>query len=83
MNGRFWRTSWQMPNNLGMLLLSVWLITSGMMTLLRFTFPHSGIVMATLAVATGVVILFDVRRVTLFLVVLLVIAVGFLILLIR
>jgi uncharacterized membrane protein len=41
--------------NLGMLLLAIYLILVGIMTLLHFAFP--GIVMALLALAAGILIL--------------------------
>jgi hypothetical protein len=41
--------------NLGMLLLAIYLILVGIMTLLHFTLP--GIVMALLALAAGILIL--------------------------
>jgi hypothetical protein len=41
--------------NLGMLLLGIYLILVGIMTLLHFAFP--GIVMALLALAAGILIL--------------------------
>jgi hypothetical protein len=44
--------------NLGMLCLSVWLIATGLMQLFHFRFPEQTTVMAILAVAAGVLLLF-------------------------
>ena len=43
--------------NLGMLLLGVWLILSGLIPLLSLSFAALGMLMAILAVAAGVLIL--------------------------
>jgi hypothetical protein len=43
--------------NLGMLLLSIWLIATGLLPLLKLNFPVLGIIMAVLAVAAGVLLL--------------------------
>lgn len=43
--------------NLGMLLLGIWLIATGLIPLLNVTFPVIGLVMATLAIAAGILIL--------------------------
>jgi hypothetical protein len=43
--------------NLGMLLLGIWLILSGLLPLLNFNFPALGLVLAILAVAAGVLLL--------------------------
>jgi len=43
--------------NLGMLLLSIWLIAAGLLPLLKLNFPVLGIIMAVLAVAAGVLLL--------------------------
>lgn len=53
MEGRRTRLS----KNLGMLLLAIWLIVSGLLPLLNINFPASGIVLALLAVAAGVLLL--------------------------
>jgi hypothetical protein len=42
--------------NLGLLLLGIWLILTGLLPLLHFGFPAEGTVMALLAVASGVLI---------------------------
>jgi uncharacterized protein YhhL (DUF1145 family) len=42
---------------LGPLLLGVWLIASGVTSMLNFTIPFSGPVLALLAIAAGVLIL--------------------------
>ena len=53
----------KMPSNLGMILLAVWLIVFGVLTapFLKFSFSHSGDVLAALAVAAGVVLLIQRR----------------------
>ncbi len=43
--------------NLGMLLLSVWLILGGLMALISFSFQGLSVIMAILAIAAGVLIL--------------------------
>ena len=45
------------PKNLGMLLLGIWLILSGVLPLLNLAIPGGGIVMTILAIAAGVCIL--------------------------
>lgn len=47
----------RLTRNLGMLLLAIWLILSGLMPLLHFSFSGAGTIMAILAVAAGVLIL--------------------------
>jgi len=42
--------------NIGMLLLGVWLIVTGLLYLVSFTFPGLSLVMALLAIAAGVLI---------------------------
>jgi hypothetical protein len=49
--GRTWR------NNLGMLLLSIWLILTGLLPLLSIGFPAAGTLMAILAIAAGILLL--------------------------
>ena len=43
--------------NLGMLLLSIWLLAFGLFQVLSISFPASGIVLAILAIAAGVLLL--------------------------
>ena len=43
--------------NLGMLLLAIWLILTGLMPLLDLSFQGVGTIMAILAVASGVLLL--------------------------
>lgn len=45
------------PKNLGMLLLAIWLILHGLLPLLRISFAYSGELMAVLAIAAGVLLL--------------------------
>jgi hypothetical protein len=43
----------------GTILLCVWLIAKGLMSLLSLSFPHDGQVLDVLAIAAGVLILID------------------------
>ena len=43
--------------SIGMILLGVWLILTGLIALLNFSFAGLGIIMAILAIAAGVFIL--------------------------
>ena len=45
--------------NLGMLLLAIWLILTGLIALLSFSFSGLPIIMAILAIAAGVLILLE------------------------
>ena len=47
----------KLTKNLGMLLLGIWLILSGLIPLLHLSFSALGLLMAILAVAAGVLIL--------------------------
>ncbi len=47
----------KVTKNLGMLLLGVWLILSGLIPLLHFSFSGLGLLMAILAIASGALIL--------------------------
>lgn len=49
----------KLPKNLGMILLAVWLILFGILTapFLKFGFAHSTDVLAILAIAVGVLLL--------------------------
>jgi hypothetical protein len=46
-----------LPSNLGVLLLSIWLIVTGLLSLLAISFPASGTILALLAIAAGILIL--------------------------
>jgi hypothetical protein len=46
----------KLTRNLGMLLLAVWLVLTGLVPLLNFSFSGLGTVMAILAIAAGVLI---------------------------
>ena len=48
--------------NLGMVLLSIWLIVTGLLTFVTVSIPSSGIVLALLAIAAGVLFLLDMRE---------------------
>ena len=45
-----------MKRNIGLLLLAVWLILTGLIPLLNFSFTGLNIVMAVLAIAAGILI---------------------------
>ena len=47
--------------NLGMILLSVWLVATGLLSILGIGFPGSGTILALLAIAAGVVIFLGLR----------------------
>jgi len=49
----------KLPNNLGMMLLAVWLILFGVLTtpFLKLHFAHSGDLLALLAIVAGVLLL--------------------------
>ena len=47
----------KLTRNVGMLLLAVWLIVTGLVPLLHFSFSGLGTVMAILAIAAGVLII--------------------------
>ncbi len=46
----------RLPRNLGMILLAIWLIATGAIPLLKITFD-SGLIMAVLAIAAGILLL--------------------------
>jgi len=48
----------RLPKNLGMILLGLWLIMTGLIPLLHFNFQGLPVVMAIFAVVAGVMILF-------------------------
>ena len=48
----------KLTKNLGMVLLGIWLIVTGLIPLLHFNFQGLSVVMAIFAIVTGVVILF-------------------------
>jgi hypothetical protein len=47
----------RVTKNLGMLLLAIWLILTGLLQLVTISIPAIGIIMAVLALAAGVLIL--------------------------
>jgi hypothetical protein len=53
----FNRNTVRVPNNLGMLLLAVWLILSGVIPLFNLSFSGLSVVMAVLAIIAGVLLL--------------------------
>lgn len=48
-----------LPKNLGMILLGIWLIMTGLIPLLHFSFEGLPLIMAVLAIVTGLLFLFD------------------------
>lgn len=49
--------------NLGMLVLAIWLILTGLLPLLNLNIPNSGPILAILAIAAGVLLLLEGRKV--------------------
>lgn len=49
----------KLTKNLGMLLLAIWLILTGVIALLSLSFSGLPLIMAILAIAAGVLILLD------------------------
>ena len=47
----------KLTKNLGMLVLAIWLILSGLISLLGLSFPYSSLILALLAIVAGVLIL--------------------------
>ena len=47
----------KIPNNLGMILLAIWLIATGLLQVVSIAIPAIGIILALLAVAAGILIL--------------------------
>ncbi len=47
----------KVTKNLGFLLLGIWLVMTGLMHILSFDFPSSGLLTAGLAVASGIMII--------------------------
>ena len=50
---------WLGTNNLGMLLLGIWLIATGVLPFVSITFVNMSLVLAVLAIAAGVLILLN------------------------
>ncbi len=51
----------KLPKNIGMLLLAVWLILTGVLELLNITFPARDILLELLAIAAGVLLFLGYR----------------------
>jgi hypothetical protein len=49
----------KLSRNLGVLLLSIWLILYGVLPLLKVSFPPAGVVLGVLAIAAGVLLLLN------------------------
>ena len=52
----------RLNQNIGMVLLAIWLILSGLLPLLNISIPFSGIIMGALAIAAGILILIGPAR---------------------
>jgi hypothetical protein len=50
---------WLGTKNLGMLLLAIWLIITGLLPFLQINFANMGSILAVLAIAAGVLILLE------------------------
>jgi hypothetical protein len=48
---------WAGTGNLGMLLLAIWLILTGVLSFVHVTFANTGQIMAALAIVVGILIL--------------------------
>jgi len=49
-------------NGLGLLLLGVWLIASGVMPLAGISFAHAGTILEVLMIASGILIIIGTRK---------------------
>ncbi len=49
----------KLTKKLGMVLLAIWLIVTGLLTFINIGIPYRGEIMAILAIAAGVLILVD------------------------
>jgi hypothetical protein len=47
----------KITRNIGMLLLAIWLIATGLISILSLSFSGLGVIMAILAIASGIFIL--------------------------
>jgi len=52
----------RIPKNLGMILLAIWLILEGLISLLGLSFAGIGAIMGLLAIAAGILILLNYWR---------------------
>ena len=50
---------WMGTKNLGMLLLAIWLIATGALSLMHASFAHEGEILSALALAAGVLLLLE------------------------
>lgn len=53
------KISKKLTQKLGMILLAIWLILTGIFQLVSFDFPYKAVLMSILAIAAGVLILLD------------------------
>jgi hypothetical protein len=56
-NKRVTKMKWVQTSNLGMLLLGIWLILTGLLPFVTITFVNMGLVLSVLAIIAGVCIL--------------------------
>lgn len=53
------KVSNKLTKKLGFILLAVWLILTGLLQLVSIQIPYKAVIMSVLAIAAGVLILFD------------------------
>ena len=53
------KVSKKLTQKIGMILLAIWLILTGLFQLVSFDFPYKAVIMSILAIAAGVLILLD------------------------
>ena len=53
------KISKKLTKKLGFILLAVWLILTGLLQLVTIQIPYKAVIMSVLAIAAGVLILFD------------------------
>jgi len=57
--GEIMKVSNKLTKKLGFILLAVWLILTGLLQLVSIQIPYKAVIMSVLAIAAGVLILFD------------------------
>jgi hypothetical protein len=48
----------RLPKRLGMILLGIWLVATGLLQVVNISIPGINVIMAILAIAAGIVVLF-------------------------
>jgi hypothetical protein len=51
------RVGFALPGSLGLILLAIWLILTGLIAVIGFHFPSEGIILGLIALAAGILIL--------------------------